>query len=99
MVVAISSALLLFPTRKLPSSITSINKDAVSSVVEHFRKLNAERGKLTIRERLFDAVLESIWRNTGNLGTGMVLILSGQAMRQRAFDGGDFRSSSTCCKV
>src|SRR5512139_1619832 len=63
---------------------------AEGSVIEHFGELNDERGKLTIRERLFDAVLESIWRNTGNLGTGMVLILSGQAMRSGAFTVGDF---------
>jgi ATP-binding cassette subfamily B protein len=63
---------------------------AERSVIEHFGSLNDERGRLTVRERLFDALLESIWRNTGNLGTGMVLILSGQAMRSGSFSVGDF---------
>jgi ATP-binding cassette, subfamily B, bacterial len=63
---------------------------AEQSVIDHFAELNAERGRLTVRERLFDAILESIWRNTGNLGTGMVLILSGQAMRSGSFTVGDF---------
>ena len=63
---------------------------AEQSVIEHFGDLNDERGRLAVRERLFDALLELIWRNTGNLGTGMVLILSGQAMRSGAFSLGDF---------
>jgi ATP-binding cassette, subfamily B, bacterial len=63
---------------------------AEGSVIEHFDGLNDTRGRLTVRERLFDALLESIWHNTGNLGTGMVLILSGQAMRSGTFTVGDF---------
>lgn len=62
---------------------------AEESVISHFNRLNSERSRLTVREKLFDAVLESIWRNTGNLGTGMVLVVSGQAMRSGAFSVGD----------
>lgn len=63
---------------------------AEQSVIDHFRQLNAERGRLTVREQLFDAVLSAIWRNTGMVGTGIVLILSGQAMLQGTFTVGDF---------
>ncbi len=63
---------------------------AEQSVIGHFNELNTERRKLTLRERLFDSLLESIWRNTGNLGTGFVLILAGQAMRLGTFTLGDF---------
>jgi ATP-binding cassette subfamily B protein len=52
--------------------------------------LNNERGKLTVRERLFDTLLETIWRNTSTLGTAMVLIFSGQAMSSGALTVGDF---------
>ena len=63
---------------------------AEQNVIEHFERINAERGRLSIRERLFDALLESIWHNTSNLGTGMVLILSGQALSSGSLTIGDF---------
>ncbi|MEW5868470.1 MAG: ABC transporter ATP-binding protein [Chloroflexota bacterium] len=63
---------------------------AEHSVIAHFDELNAERRRVTLRERLFDSVLESIWRNTGGLGTGFVLILAGQGMRAGTFTLGDF---------
>ncbi len=59
-------------------------------VIDHFKDLNDERGKLTVRERLFDTLLETIWRNTSTLGTAMVLIFSGQAMSSGALTVGDF---------
>lgn len=62
---------------------------AEGSVIAHFDRLNDERGRLTVREKLFDAVLESVWHNTGSLGTGMVLVFSGQAMRSGTFSVGD----------
>ncbi len=63
---------------------------AEKSVIEHFHNLNDERRKLTLRERLFDEILGSIWRNTGMLGTGVVLVLAGQMMRSGSFTLGDF---------
>lgn len=63
---------------------------AEGDVISHFNDLNHERGKLTVRERLFDTLLETIWRNTSTLGTGMVLVFSGQAMRSGALTVGDF---------
>ena len=63
---------------------------AEESMIAHFDQINDERRKLTVRERLFDGILDSIYRNTGSLGTGVVLILAGQAMRLGAFTVGDF---------
>src|SRR5215208_552810 len=63
---------------------------AERNVIEHFHKLNEERGKLTVREKLFDDVLSSIYRNTSTLGTGVILILVGQSMRTGSFTLGDF---------
>jgi ATP-binding cassette subfamily B protein len=59
-------------------------------VIAHFNQLNGERRRLTLRERLFDTILESLWRNTASLGTGVILILAGQAMRAGTFTVGDF---------
>lgn len=63
---------------------------AEENVIAHFQKLNEERRKLTIREKLFDAVLGSIWRNLSTLGTGVILVLVGQSMRAGTFTLGDF---------
>ena len=61
----------------------------------HFDVLSDERRKAGLRHLLFDAVLTAVARNAANLGTGMVLILAGQAMRKgadgaSAFTVGDF---------
>ena len=45
---------------------------------------------MTVREKLFDDVLSSIYRNTSTLGTGVILILVGQSMRAGSFTLGDF---------
>ncbi len=63
---------------------------AEKNVISHFHKLNDERRKLTIREKLFDEVLGSLYRNTSTLGTGIILILVGQSMRSGSFTLGDF---------
>ena len=63
---------------------------AERNVIGHFHRLNDERRKLTVREKLFDAVLGSIYRNTSTLGTGVILILVGQSMRAGTFTLGDF---------
>lgn len=63
---------------------------AEKDVIQRFHQLNDERRKLSLRERLFDEILDSIWRNTASLGTGVILILAGQSMRQGAFTIGDF---------
>ena len=63
---------------------------AEKNVIDHFHKMNDERRKLTVREKLFDDVLGSIYRNTSTLGTGVILILVGQSMRAGSFTLGDF---------
>lgn len=63
---------------------------AEKDVIQHFHRLNDERRKLTVREKLFDDVLSSIYRNTSTLSTGVILILVGQSMRVGTFTLGDF---------
>ena len=63
---------------------------AEKNVIRHFNKLNDERRVLTVREKLFDEMLGSIYRNTSTLGTGVILVLVGQSMRTGNFTLGDF---------
>jgi len=64
--------------------------NAEKNIIHHFRKINDERRVLTVREKLFDEVLGSIYRNTSTLGTGVILVLVGQSMRTGSFTLGDF---------
>jgi ATP-binding cassette subfamily B protein len=59
-------------------------------VVAHFRRLNDERRRAMLRERRVQLVTQSIYRNTVNLGTGLILLLGAQAMRSGDFTVGDF---------
>jgi ATP-binding cassette, subfamily B, bacterial len=63
---------------------------AEEGVIEHFKELNEDRRKLTLKDRLFNEVLNSIFRNAVNLGTGVILILAGQSMQAGSFTVGDF---------
>ena len=64
--------------------------NAEGSVIAHFNRINEERRRLSLRENLFGAVLEALYNNTANIGTGLVLILAGQTIRTGAFTVGDF---------
>lgn len=63
---------------------------AEGDVVAHFRKLNEERRKIALKDRLFNEILGSIFKNAINIGTGLVLIAAGRAMHERVFTVGDF---------
>lgn len=59
-------------------------------VVEHFRRLSEVRRRALLRERAFALAMQSIYWNTVNLGTGLILLLGAQAMRSGSFTVGDF---------
>ncbi len=63
---------------------------AEEGVIGHFKKLNDERRVLALRDRLFNEILNSIFHNAASLGTGVILILAGQAMQAGTFTVGDF---------
>jgi ATP-binding cassette subfamily B protein len=63
---------------------------AEESVLNHFDEINEERRKMVIKDRLFHALLSSLFRNAVDLGTGIVLIMAGQVMSQGTFTVGDF---------
>ena len=63
---------------------------AEAGVIAHFRELNDERRKVSVRDRVFNELLYSLFANAVNLGIGAVLLLAGQAMRTGDFTVGDF---------
>ncbi len=63
---------------------------AEEGVIGRFNELNDERRVLALRDRLFNEILNSIFHNAANLGTGVILILAGQSMRAGTFTVGDF---------
>ena len=63
---------------------------AERGVVEHFRRLSELRRRSVLRERAFALLTGSVYWNTVYLGTGMILLLGAQAMRDGTFTVGDF---------
>ncbi len=63
---------------------------AEEGVIGRFQELNDERRRLAVRDRLFNEILRSIFHNATHLGTGVILILAGQAMQAGTFTVGDF---------
>lgn len=63
---------------------------AEKNVIQHFHQLNEDRRKISLKDRLFNEILGSVFRNAANIGTSAILILAGQAMREQTFTVGDF---------
>jgi ATP-binding cassette subfamily B protein len=63
---------------------------AEEQVVDHFRGLSEKRRAASVRDRLFNELMGSIFRNTLSLGTGLILILAGRSIRAGTFTIGDF---------
>jgi ATP-binding cassette, subfamily B, bacterial len=62
---------------------------AEERTVQRFRQLNEARRKTALKDRLFNEMLRSIYYNTANLGTGVVLLMAGSAMQAGTFSVGD----------
>jgi ATP-binding cassette subfamily B protein len=63
---------------------------AEKGVVGRFREINEERRVTSLKDRLFNEMLNSIFNNAANIGTGIVLILSAKAIGDKTFTVGDF---------
>jgi ATP-binding cassette subfamily B protein len=63
---------------------------AERSVIRHFAELNDERRHAMVRDRVLTASLESVFWNTLNIGTGLILILSAEAMGNGEMTVGQF---------
>ena len=63
---------------------------AEQRMLRHFRELNEVRRRAAVRDRMFHELFHSVFWNAINLGTGAILLLSGQAIRAGSFTVGDF---------
>jgi ATP-binding cassette subfamily B protein len=63
---------------------------AEASMIGHFTRLNDERRRAMVRDRVLTASLESVFWNTVNIGTGIILILAAAAMSDGTLGVGDF---------
>jgi ATP-binding cassette subfamily B protein len=63
---------------------------AEEQVVEQFRAMSERRRAASVRDRLFNELMGSIFRNTVSLGTGLILIMAGRSIRAGTFTVGDF---------
>lgn len=58
--------------------------------LQHLRQLNQTRLKTALRDRVLDQLMQASFSNTVSIGTGIILLLVGQAMHSGAFTLGDF---------
>ncbi|REE57417.1 ATP-binding cassette subfamily B protein [Paenibacillus taihuensis] len=63
---------------------------AEERVIERFRQFNDDRRRTMLKDKLMGEALNSIFANTVNLGTGLILLVAGQKMQSGSFTIGDF---------
>jgi len=63
---------------------------AEEHVIDHFRILNEERRRASLKDSLLTELLGAVFWSSINLGTGLILLLAGQSIRTGAFTVGDF---------
>jgi ATP-binding cassette subfamily B protein len=63
---------------------------AEDRVIERFRKLNDNRRQAMLKDQLLTQMLDAVFSNTVNIGTGFILLLAAQSMREGSFTVGDF---------
>jgi ATP-binding cassette, subfamily B, bacterial len=64
---------------------------AETFVINHFQKLNEQRQQTMLNDKLFTAILNSSFQNLVNLGTGIILILAANTLKNSTeFTVGDF---------
>jgi ATP-binding cassette subfamily B protein len=63
---------------------------AEGRMIAHFDTLNENRKRATLRDRLLNLLVESVFWNIVNIGTGLILLLSAGSLRAGSFTVGDF---------
>jgi ATP-binding cassette, subfamily B, bacterial len=64
--------------------------NAEENMVDHFTRLNEERGAMKVRRELFWGLLWAMNSSIVNFGIGVMLLMAGAAIRTGAFSVGDF---------
>lgn len=73
------------------SAVQSIQvAGAEDRVIHRFRKLNDNRRQAMLKDQLLTQMLDAVFSNTVNIGTGFILLLAAQSMRDGSFSVGDF---------
>lgn len=62
---------------------------AEERIVRRFERLSDERRETMVQDKLITEALSSVFTNSVNLGTGLILVLAGYKMRSGAFSVGD----------
>src|SRR5690606_38867765 len=63
--------------------------NAEDRMIKRFGVLNERRRRTALADRLFNEILGSIFRHSGSLGTGLVLLLAAQSLQRGSFTVGD----------
>lgn len=63
---------------------------AERSMVRHFRRLSDERRAVAVKDKVLEAMLESLFWNTVSIGTGIILVVAAASMRSGEFTVGEF---------
>ncbi|QYR21588.1 ABC transporter ATP-binding protein/permease [Paenibacillus sp. sptzw28] len=63
---------------------------AEERVINRFVRFNDDRRRTMLKDRLMGEVLDSVFSNSVNIGTGLILLLAGQKMKAGTFTVGDF---------
>ena len=63
---------------------------ATAHALTRLAELGDARRRVAVRDSVFDELLNALDRNLGHLGTGLVLLLGAQAIRDGTFTVGDF---------
>src|SRR5690606_22191887 len=63
---------------------------AEANVIRRFMSLNEERKQSMLKDSLLTQLLDSVFAQTVNIGTGVILLLAAQNMRSGSFTVGDF---------
>jgi ATP-binding cassette subfamily B protein len=63
---------------------------AEDRAITYFDRLNEDRRRTALKDRLFNELLGSIFHNSSSFGIGIVLILAAQSLQAGTFTVGDF---------
>lgn len=63
--------------------------NAEDAVIAHFQRLSEVRRQWALKDRVLAQLLQSVFANSASLGTGLILLLAGQAVQAGNFSVGD----------
>jgi len=69
--------------------------NAEPRIISRFNVLNERRRQTALADRLFNEILGSIFRNSGSIGTGLVLLLASRSLQEGTFTVGDLALFTT----